>query len=54
MKEIAHTAILTDRKRKKLNEMLTELFSEMVRTAIIELKDLDAFMKWSFERLSRS
>lgn len=51
MKEIAHTAILTERKKKKLNEILPGLFSKMVETALTDLNDLDTFMKSNFERI---
>lgn len=51
MKEIAHTAILAERKKKKLNEILPELFSKMVHTAVTDLNDMDTFMKNSFERI---
>ena len=51
MKEIAHTAILTERKKKKLNEILPEVFCKMVHSAVIDLNDLDTFMKNSFERI---
>lgn len=51
MKEIAHTAILTERKKKKLNEILPEVFCKMVHSAVTDLNDLDTFMKNSFERI---
>ena len=51
MKEIAHTAILTERKKKKVNEILPGLLSKMVQTAVTDLNDLDTFMKNSFERI---
>ena len=51
MKEIAHTAILIERKKKKLNEILPEVFCKMVHSAVTDLNDLDAFMKDSFERI---
>ncbi|KAL9986928.1 hypothetical protein ACROYT_G001144 [Oculina patagonica] len=51
MKEIAHTAILNERKKKKLNEILPGLFSKMVQTAVTDLNDLDTFMKKSFEKV---
>ena len=51
MKEIAHTAILTERKKKKLNEILPEVFCKMVLSAVTDLNDLDTFMKNSFERI---
>lgn len=51
MKEITHTAILTERKKKKLNEILPGLFSKMVETALTDLNDLDTFMKSNFERI---
>ena len=53
MKEIAHTAILTERKKKKLNEILPDLFSKMIHTAVLELADLDNFMKNSFEKIKQ-
>lgn len=51
MKEIAHTAILTDRKKKKLNEILPGLLSNMVERALTDLNDLDNFMKNGFEEV---
>lgn len=51
MKEISHTAILTERKKKKLNEILPGIFCKMVHSAVTDLNDLDAFMKNSFERI---
>ena len=51
MKEIAHTAMLTERKKKKLDEILPELFSKMVQTAVEDLADLDNFMRSSFEKI---
>ena len=53
MKEIAHTAILTERKKKKLDEILPELFCQMVQTAVVDLADLDKFMRNSFEQLKQ-
>ena len=53
MKEIAHTAILTERKKKKLDEILPELFCQMVQTAVVDLADLDKFMRNSFEKLKQ-
>ena len=51
MKEIANTAILTERKKKKLNEMLPGIFCKMVHSAVTDLNDLDTFMKNSFEKI---
>jgi len=51
MKEIANTAILAERKKKKLNEILPGIFCKMVRSAVTDLNDLDTFMKNSFERI---
>lgn len=53
MKEIAHTAMLTERKKKKLDEILPELFCKMVQTAVVDLVDLDNFMKNSFEKIKQ-
>ena len=53
MKEIAHTAMLTERKKKKLDEILPELFSKMVQTAVEDLADLDNFMRSSFEKIKQ-
>lgn len=51
MKEIANTAILAERKKKKLNEILPGIFCKMVHSAVTDLNDLDTFMKNSFERI---
>ena len=51
MKEIAHTAILTERKKKKLDEILPELFAEMVQKALVDLADLNSCMKGSLEKI---
>lgn len=51
MKEIANTAILAERKKKKLNEILPGIFCKMVHSAVTDLNDLDTFMKDSFERI---
>ncbi|XP_068694422.1 leucine-rich repeat-containing protein 49-like [Montipora foliosa] len=51
MKEIAHTAILTERKKKKLDEILPELFAEMVQKALVGLADLNSCMKGSLEKI---
>ena len=53
MKEITHTAILTALKKKKVDEILPELFCEMVQTAVVDLADLDKFMKNGFEKLKQ-
>ena len=45
MKEITHTAILTALKKKKVDEILPELFCEMVQTAVVDLADLDVYEK---------
>lgn len=51
MKEIAHTAILADRKKKKLNEIFPGLLSNMVERALADLTDLDTFMKSGYEEV---
>lgn len=53
MKEIAHTAMLTERKKKKLDEILPDLFSKMIQTAVLDLGNLDAFMRSSFEKIKQ-
>jgi len=53
MKEIAHTAMLTERKKKKLDEILPELFTKMVQTALLDMSDLDNFMRSSFEKIKQ-
>lgn len=53
MKEIAHTAMLNERKKKKVDEILPELFCKMVQTAVVDLVDLDNFMKNSFEKIKQ-
>lgn len=53
MKEIAHTAMLTERKKKKLDEILPDLFSKTVQTAVLDLENLDAFMRSSFEKIKQ-
>ena len=53
IKEIAHTVMLTERKKKKLDEILPELFAEMVEKALADLADLDSCMKGSLEKIKQ-
>lgn len=53
IKEIAHTVLLTERKKKKLDEILPELFAEMVEKAMADLEDLDSCMKGSLEKIKQ-
>lgn len=51
MKEIVYIVIFIECKNKKLNEILLEVFCKMVYLVVIDLNDLDMFMKNSFERI---
>lgn len=53
IREIAHTVMLTERKKKKLDEILPELFAEMVEKALADLADLDSCMKGSLEKIKQ-
>ena len=45
--------MLTERKKKKLDEILPELFAEMVEKALADLADLDSCMKGSLEKIKQ-
>lgn len=51
MKEIVYMVIFIDWKKKKLNEILLGLLSNMVERVFIDLNDLDNFMKNGFEEV---
>lgn len=51
VKEIAYNSAMVDRKKNKLEEMWPSIFGEMVQKALYDMRDMDAYMKDSLERI---